>query len=51
MNFWYDDFYQTEIKAMRLNPSAGDYLVTLYDEASLPPYMAGRVGDSSYLAD
>ena len=36
---------------MRLNPSAGDYVVTLYNEASLPPYMAGRAGDSSYLAE
>ena len=47
MNFWYDDFYQTEIKPMRLNPSAGDYVVTLYNEADLPPYMAGKVGDNA----
>ena len=33
VNFWYDDFYQTEIKPLRLNPSAGDYVVTLYNEA------------------
>lgn len=48
VNFWYDDFYQTEIKPMRLNPSAGDYVVTLYNEADLPPYMAGKVGDNAY---
>ena len=48
VNFWYDEFYQTEIKPMRLNPSAGDYVVTLYNEADLPPYMAGKVGDNAY---
>ena len=51
VTFWYDDFYQNEIKPLRLNPSAGDYVVTLYDEASLPPYMAGKVGDGSYLTE
>jgi len=51
VNFWYDDFYQSEIKPLRLNPSAGDYVVTLYDEASLPPYMAGKVGDGGYLTE
>ena len=51
VNFWYADFYQSEIKPLRLNPSAGDYVVTLYDEASLPPYMAGKVGDGSYLTE
>ena len=51
VNFWYDDFYQTEIKPMRLNPSAGDYVVTLYNEADLPPYMAGKVGDGGYLTE
>ena len=24
LNFWHDDFYQSEIKPLRLNPSAGD---------------------------
>ena len=51
VNFWYDDFYQNEIKPLRLNPSAGDYVVTLYNEADLPPYMAGKVGDGSYLTE
>ena len=51
VNFWYDDFYQTEIKPMRLNPSAGDYVVTLYNEADLPPYMAGKVGDNAYASE
>ena len=51
VNFWYDEFYQTEIKPMRLNPSAGDYVVTLYNEADLPPYMAGKVGDNAYISE
>ena len=51
VSFWYDDFYQNEIKPLRLNPSAGDYVVTLYEEASLPPYMAGKVGDAKYIAE
>ena len=51
VNFWYDDFYQTEIKPLRLNPSAGDYVVTLYNEADLPPYMAGKVGDNAYASE
>ena len=51
MNFCYDDFYQTKIKPMRLNPSAGDYGVTIYSEPDLPPYMAGKVGDNAYLGD
>ena len=51
VNFWYDDFYQSEIKPLRLNPSAGDYVVTLYNEADLPSYIAGKVGDNAYLGD
>ena len=51
VNFWYDDFYQTEIKPLRLNPSAGDYVVTLDNEADLPPYMEGQVGDNAYTLD
>ena len=51
VNFWYDDFYQNEIKPLRLNPSAGDYVVTLYNEADLPPYMAGKVAYNAYLGD
>ena len=51
VKFWYDDFYQTEIKPLRLNPTAGDYVVTLYSEADLPPYMAGKVGDNAYASE
>ena len=51
VKFWYDDCYQTEIKPLRLNPTAGDYVVTLYSEADLPPYMAGKVGDNAYASE
>ena len=51
VNFWYDDFYQAEIKPLRLNPSAGDYVVTLYTEADLPSYMVDKVGDNAYASE
>ena len=51
VDFWYDEFYQTEIKPMRFDPPAGDYVVTLYNEADLPPYMAGKVGDNAYISE
>ena len=51
VNFWYDEFYQSEINPMRLNPSAGDYVVTLYNEADLPAYMTGKVGDNAYASE
>ena len=51
VDFWYDEFYQTEIKPMRFDPPAGDYVVTLYNEADLPPYMAGKVGGNTYISE
>ena len=51
VKFWYDDFYQTEIKPLRLNPTAGDYVVQPLSEADLPPYMAGKVGDNAYASE
>lgn len=48
--FWYSKEYQEKIKPLRENPSAGDYTVTLYREADLPPYMEGRVGNAEYTA-
>ena len=51
VSFWYHDFYQTEIKPMHLNPFAGDSVVTLYNEADRPPYMAGKVGDNAYASE
>lgn len=46
--FWNSKEYQERIKPLRLNPPAGDYLVTVYPEAPLRPDMAGKVGDNGY---
>ena len=46
--FWYSKVYQEKIKPLRLNPSAGDYLVTVYPEIPLRSDLAGKVGDNSY---
>jgi uncharacterized protein (DUF1330 family) len=48
--FWYSKAYQERIKPLRLNPSAGDYTVTVYAEIPLRPDMAGKVGDGAYTA-
>ena len=48
--FWNSKDYQEKIKPMRLNPSAGDYTVTVYPEAPLREDMAGKVGDPAYRA-
>lgn len=47
--FWHSRAYQERVKHLRLDPSAGDYTVTVYDEADLPPHMAGAV-DPAYRA-
>ena len=46
--FWYSRTYQEEIRPLRLDPSAGDYLVRVYPEAPLREDMAGKVGDARY---
>lgn len=46
--FWNSKIYQQAIRPLRLNPSAGDYVVTVYAEAALPPHMQGRVGSAAY---
>lgn len=46
--FWDSDVYQNEIKPLRLNPSAGDYTVTVYKELDLPDYMKGQVSEGNY---
>lgn len=46
--FWMSRVYQEEIKPLRLGPSAGDYVVSVYPEAPLRDDMAGAVGDDSY---
>ena len=47
--FWGSDEYQTRIKPLRLNPSAGDYVVAVYPEMQPRADMAGKVGASDYL--
>lgn len=46
--FWDSDVYQNDIKPLRLNPSAGDYTVTVYKELDLPDYMKEQVSKSEY---
>ncbi|MFN3945114.1 MAG: DUF1330 domain-containing protein [Allosphingosinicella sp.] len=48
--FWNSRVYQEEIRPMRLDPSAGDYLVTVYAETPIPPQMEGKVQPGPYLA-
>ena len=48
--FWYSKAYQERIKPLRLNPSAGDYSVTVYSEIPVRPDMVGKVGDARYKA-
>ena len=46
--FWYSKTYQETIKPLRLDPSAGDYIVTVYPEIPVRPDMVGKVGDEAY---
>ena len=46
--FWYSKAYQETVKPNRLNPSAGDFLVTVYPELPIPEHMAGRVQPPTY---
>ncbi len=48
--FWYSKAYQDSIKPLRLDPSAGDYTVTVYAEIPVRADMAGKVGDAAYRA-
>lgn len=48
--FWYSELYQETIKPLRLDPSAGDYTVTVYEEANLPEHMRDKVGNNAYRA-
>jgi uncharacterized protein (DUF1330 family) len=49
--FWNSKVYQEQIRPMRLSPSAGDYIVTVYPEAPLREDLVGKVGDDTYRAD
>jgi uncharacterized protein (DUF1330 family) len=46
--FWNSREYQERIKPLRLNPSAGDYVVTVYPEAPIRADMAGKVEKGAY---
>jgi uncharacterized protein (DUF1330 family) len=46
--FWNSREYQERILPMRLNPSAGDYLVTVYNETEVPEWMRDAVGTAPY---
>ncbi len=46
--FWNSKAYQDEVKPGRLNPSAGDFTVSVYPELPVPSYMAGRVTPPVY---
>lgn len=46
--FWNSRVYQEHIRPLRLNPSAGDYIVAVYPEAPVRADMAGAVGDNAY---
>ncbi len=48
--FWDSGEYQEKIKPLRLNPSAGDYSVTVYPEMAVRADMIGKVGDNAYRA-
>ena len=48
--FWNSRDYQEKIRPMRLNPSAGDYLVTVQAEVPVREDMVGKVGDAAYRA-
>jgi uncharacterized protein (DUF1330 family) len=48
--FWYSKTYQETIKPLRQNPSAGDYVVTVYPEIPVRVDISGKVGDNRYSA-
>lgn len=49
--FWYSRVYQEEIRPLRLDPSAGDYIVRVYPEAPLRDDLVGKVGPAHYGAE
>lgn len=49
--FWYSREYQEKIRSLRLDPSAGDYTVTVYPEIPVRDDLAGKVGVNAYIAD
>jgi len=49
--FWHSKIYQETIKPLRLNPSAGDYVVVVYPEVPVRADMAAKVGNGAYQAN
>lgn len=47
-SFWYSKAYQELIRPMRLSPSAGDYLVTVYPEVPVREGISRDVGHNGY---
>ena len=46
--FWYSKEYQEKIRPLRLDPSAGDYIVTVYPEIPPREDLAGKLGENDY---
>jgi catechol 2,3-dioxygenase-like lactoylglutathione lyase family enzyme/uncharacterized protein (DUF1330 family) len=46
--FWYSTRYQRDIVPLRMNPSAGDFTVTVHPEVAPPQYMTGRLQPGGY---
>jgi uncharacterized protein (DUF1330 family) len=49
--FWYSKEYQERIRPLRLGPSAGDYVVTVYPEIPPREDLASKVGKNAYSAN
>jgi uncharacterized protein (DUF1330 family) len=46
--FWFSKAYQEKIRPLRLNPSAGDYTVTVYPEVPVRADLAEKVGSNAF---
>lgn len=46
--FWYSALYQDVLRPLRLNPAAGDYVVTVYPEVPVRAGLAKAVGGNGY---
>ncbi|WP_430443780.1 DUF1330 domain-containing protein [Sphingorhabdus contaminans] len=46
--FWYSKEYQEKIRPLRLDPSAGDYIVTVYPEIPPREDLAEKLGENDY---
>lgn len=46
--FWNSREYREKIMPLRLDPSAGDFTVTVHMELPQPDYMAGRVSSGAF---